>query len=111
MIIFPFKLWNKIVYIFLGGWGGGLKLIFYKKLLHNNSCSSFRTVIKYMIFQINENCVEFKAPMKRKLCLKVPELISIKKEIYAVFTVFMIILSMLRKEEQLYHKNIIVTRR
>lgn len=34
-----------------------------------------------------------------------------KKEIYAVFTVFMIILSMLRKEEQLYHKNIIVTRR
>lgn len=53
-----------------------------------------------MIFQINENCVEFKAPMKRKLCLKVPELISIKKEIYAVFTVFMIILSMLRKEEQ-----------
>lgn len=41
-----------------------------------------------MIFQINENCVEFKAPMKRKLCLKVPELISIKKEIYASFYSF-----------------------
>lgn len=48
----------------------------------------------YMIFQINEYCVKFKAPMKIKLCDKVPELISIKKEIYAVF---MIILSMLRK--------------